>query len=233
MEKRLSKALAAAGIASRRASEELIFAGRVSVNGKVALLPQTMVQWDRDEIRVDGKLVSGEESKISYLLNKPVGYLCSNQPIKAGDRLVIELFPAEERRLFTVGRLDRDTTGLLIVTNDGDLANSIIHPSSNIEKEYVVTSAELIERAHILRLRKGALVEDCFVKPTQVRQLGKRRVSIVVKEGKKREVRRMAAAAGLTVDALQRIRIGGLNLPDLAVGAYRLLTDAERSLIFS
>src|SRR5271169_5148464 len=132
--KRLSKALAAAGIASRRAAEEIIFEGRVKVNGAVVKVPQTLVDWDSDAIVVDGEPINGEEKKVYYVLNKPHGFICSNARI-GSKKLVLDLFAGLPYRLFTVGRLDRDTTGLLIVTNDGHFANRVIHPSSNISKE--------------------------------------------------------------------------------------------------
>src|SRR5690242_17465241 len=120
--KRLSKAMSSAGVASRRACEELIFQGRVKVNAEVVLLPQTMVCWEKDEICVDGVRLRGEEEKVYYLLNKPHGFICSNTRV-GSKKLVLDLFAGYPFRLFTVGRLDRDTTGLLIVTNDGHFAN--------------------------------------------------------------------------------------------------------------
>ena len=134
--KRLSKALAAAGVASRRACEELIFAGRVQVNGETILLPQHHIDWSRDQIHLDGEPVKNEQKKVYYLLNKPTGYICSNtRPGK--QKIVLDLFPNTLERLFTVGRLDKETAGLLLVTNDGHFANQVIHPSSNIIKKYI------------------------------------------------------------------------------------------------
>src|SRR5712675_728698 len=126
--KRLSKALAAAGIASRRAAEKLIFEGRVKVNGVVEKVPQTLVNWDSDLILVDHEPIKGEERKVYYILNKPHGFVCSNTRIGT-KKLVVDLFAHLNLRLFTVGRLDRDTTGLLLLTNDGHFANKVIHPS--------------------------------------------------------------------------------------------------------
>ena len=132
--KRLSKALAAAGIASRRAAEEIIFAGRVQVNGTVIKIPQTLVQWGQDQIMVDGEQVCGEEKKIYYLLNKPSGFICSSTRPKNKQAIVLDLFPNHSQRLFTIGRLDKETRGLILVTNDGHFANEVIHPSSQIIK---------------------------------------------------------------------------------------------------
>ncbi|MBM3184617.1 MAG: rRNA pseudouridine synthase, partial [Chlamydiae bacterium] len=141
--KRLSKALAAAGIASRRAAEEIIFAGRVRVNGEIVKIPQTLVDWEKDQISVDGELLSGEERKIYYMLNKPPGYICSNVRPKNGP-IVLDLFPNPSQRLFTIGRLDKDTRGLLLVTNDGHFANKVIHPRAGVVKEYVLKAVQEI-----------------------------------------------------------------------------------------
>ena len=234
MEKiRLAKALAAAGVASRRASEQLIFDGRVMVNGETVLLPQTMVDPACDQISVDGRLLSGPEEKVAFVLNKPLGYLCTNRKNFPGEKLVIELFTDRPERLFTVGRLDRDTSGLLIVTNDGQLSQKVIHPSSNVAKTYVVETGSPVSDMHLKRMRGGAEVEGAFVKPVSVRKLAWKRVEIVVMEGKKREVRILVKSAGLSVDALKRTAIGSLLLGDLPLGSYRPLTEEDLTLIFS
>ena len=133
--KRLSKALASAGVASRRACEELIFAGRVQVNGSVIKIPQTLVDWHQDRIHVDALPVQGEHKKVYYMLNKPTGYICSS--VRPGRKaIVLDLFPSSDKRLFTIGRLDKDTSGLLLVTNDGHFSHQVIHPSSNMNSAY-------------------------------------------------------------------------------------------------
>ncbi len=151
--KRLAKFLAGAGIASRRKCEELIFDGLVKVNGKVILVPQTMVD-ENDNIEYKGKKIAHEETKVYYILNKPTGHLCSPL-VNGGGKLVLDLFKDVKKRLFTVGRLDRDTTGLLIVTNDGEFANRVIHPSSNIRKEYVVRTGHEITDRHLRIISEG------------------------------------------------------------------------------
>lgn len=230
--KRLSKALAAAGIASRRACEELIFQGHVSVNGEVTLLPQTLISWKEDEIRVNDKLVSGEEKKLYYILNKPRGYICSN--VRTGrKRLVIDLFDAENARLFTIGRLDRDTTGLLLVTNDGHFAQKVIHPSSHITKEYVVKTLQEITDQHLKTIAKGTFIEGSWIKPVRVQKVRKGTVKVIVKEGKKREVRLLVQNAGLEILELSRVRIGGLRLGPLPEGAFREMTETEKQIIFA
>lgn len=227
--KRLSKALAAAGIASRRACEEIIFAGRVKVNGQVTKVPQTQVDWQADRIHVDEVLVTSEQKKIYYMLNKPPGYLCTN--VRPGKRpIVLDLFD-RDARLFTVGRLDRDTTGLLLVTNDGHFAQEVIHPSSNIVKEYLVKTVQEIESHHLEMLSEGARVDHKWVKPVSVTKVRRGNFKICVKEGKKHEVRILAERAGLKIIELTRIRIGGLVLGQLPIGNYRTLTEKDRDCV--
>lgn len=229
--KRLAKFLARAGVASRRVCEELIFSGRVKVNRSVTYLPQTMVDAS-DVITVDDQRIKNEETRVYFLLNKPLGYFCS--PVKHQRRkLVTDLFKNIEQRLFTVGRLDKDTTGLLIVTNDGDFAQQIIHPSSNLQKEYVAKTGHEITDEHLKTISGGIKIDGVFVKPIRVKKVRKGTVKVTVSEGKKREVRLLIQAAGLEVRELKRTRIGGLLLGDLSEGAWRPMSEKEKSLIFS
>ncbi len=230
--KRLSKALAAAGIASRRAAEEIIFAGRVKVNGSVIKIPQTLVDWDNDTILVDEAPIKGEERKVYFILNKPHGYICSNTRLGT-KKLVVDLFSSLNLRLFTIGRLDRDTTGLLLVTNDGFFANKVIHPSSNISKEYLVKTSQEVTDVHLKEISKGTFIENSWVKPVRVEKVRKGTLKVVVKEGKKREVRLLVQNAGLDILELSRIRIGGLRLGPLPEGTFRELTESEKQEIFS
>lgn len=230
--KRLSKALAAAGIASRRACEELIFAGRVQVNGETIKLPQHHIDWGTDRISVDGQTIKAEQKKIYYLLNKPAGYICTS--VRPGKKLIVlDLFPPSKERLFTVGRLDKETTGLLLVTNDGHFANKVIHPSSNIVKEYIVKTLHEITPEHLETLSQGARVDEKWVRPVSVNKVRKGTFRICVKEGKKHEVRIIAERAGLKVVELSRVRIGSLVLGPLPVGAYRTLTEKDKELLFT
>lgn len=228
---RLSKVLAAAGVASRRASEELIFQGKVKVNGEVIKVPQTMVNVHEDEILVDDAPLKGIEKKVYYLLNKPEGYICSAKG-SGKTKLVLDLFEGEGNRLFTVGRLDKDTQGLLIVTNDGHFANQVIHPSADIQKEYLVKVDAEITHDHLVAISNGTLVEGVFVKPIRVEKVRRGTMKVVISEGKKREVRVLLASAGLKAVELIRIRLGGLLLGQLPVGSWRPLTDREKQLIF-
>lgn len=222
--------MAAAGVASRRACEDLIFSGKVTVNGIIALLPQTMVN-EQDEIVVDGHPIGEKQKKLYFILNKPKGYVCSAKG-SSRSKLVLELFENVKERLFTVGRLDKDTEGLLIVTNDGHFANSVIHPSKNIPKEYVAKTDQEITDDHLKAISSGTLVEGTFVKPLKVAKVRKGTVKIVIGEGKKREVRMLLEAAGLQVLELSRIKIGNLTLGMLPVGSYRPMTERDKELIF-
>jgi 23S rRNA pseudouridine2605 synthase len=229
--KRLSKALAAAGIASRRACEELIFGGRVQVNGQTVLIPQTLVDLEEDRVVVDGSLVKAEQKKVCYVLNKPKGIICSSARV-GRKPIILDLFPASHERLFTVGRLDKDSTGLLLVTNDGHFAQKVIHPSSKITKEYLVKTMHEITPEHLESLAQGARIDEKWVRPVSVQKVRRGTFKICVKEGKKHEVRIIAERAGLKVMELTRIRIGGLLLGSLPEGEYRPLTDKDRQLLF-
>lgn len=228
--KRLSKFLAASGVASRRACEELIFAGKVTVNQKIALLPQTLVD-ENDDIAVEGQSISQTEPKVYYILNKPPGYLCTAKKTSS-TKIVLELFTEVPYRLFTIGRLDKNTQGLLLVTNDGHFANRVIHPSSNINKEYLAKTDAEITDTHLKAIAAGTLVEGIFVKPIRVTKVRRGTLKVSISEGKKREVRYLLESAGLKVEELTRIRIGGLHLGTLPIGSWREMTEKEKELIF-
>lgn len=229
---RLSKVLAAAGVASRRACEELIFEGRVQVNGKVILLPQHHVSAETDRISVDGETVGKAQGKVYYLLNKPKGYLCSARRPGVKHKLVLDLIPKKER-IFTVGRLDRDTEGLIILTNDGVFAHQVMHPSSDIAREYLVKTDRELSADDLKAISAGSWVDGAFVKPTSVKKVRKGTLKIIVKEGRKHEVRLLVAAAGLTVRELTRVRFGGLLLGKLPLGTWRMLDEKDREAIFA
>lgn len=228
--KRLSKALASAGIASRRACEELIFEGKVTVNGEIILKPETHVDLGEDDVRFEDQRIRNEQEKIYYILNKPTGCICSNKPMDR-KKLVIDLFPSE-KRLFTVGRLDRDTTGLLIATNDGHFAQRVIHPRANIEKEYLVKTSQEVMHDHLQAISKGAFVDGVYVRPVSVRKVRRGTLKVTVKEGRKREVRVFVQKVGLSILSLARIRIGGLVLGNLVEGDYREMQEHEKEAIF-
>lgn len=227
---RLSKVLAACGVAARRKCEELIFAGKVTVNGEKILLPQTVVDPSQDKIAVEGKTVHLQKSKVYYMLNKPYGLLCTSKEAAKG-KSVLNLFD-DDLRLFTVGRLDKDTTGLLLITNDGQFANSVIHPSKNVSKEYLAKTDKEITDEHLKALSSGGLVEGTWVKPISVTKVRHGTLKMAVSEGKKREVRCLLEYVGLKVLELKRIRIGPLVLGALTEGQYRPLTHAELQQLF-
>jgi 23S rRNA pseudouridine2605 synthase len=225
--KRLSKVLAAAGIHSRRACEELIFAGKVTVNGQRVTMPQHLVDPEVDIIALSGKKIPTEEKKVYFLLNKPPGLICTNTQKKGGAKRVIDLFSHLPHRLFTAGRLDQATGGLIIVTNDGTFANRLIHPSFNHSKEYLAKVDQEITFEHLQALSEGVQIEKSLVKPLAVKKIRRGTLKISVAEGKKHEVRTLLSTAGLTIRELTRLRIGPLLLSGLQPGEYRELTPHE------
>jgi 23S rRNA pseudouridine2605 synthase len=220
---RLSKVMAAAGVASRRAAEKLVVDGRVMVNGKVVRIPQTPVDPVRDTIVVDGKRLSRASSKVYYALHKPVGYHCTNASnVK---RRAVDLVESSSGvRLFTVGRLDKMTSGLIIVTNDGHFANRVMHPSGGIQKEYIAKVDRDITHDDLVALSEGCRIEGALVRPVSVRKVRRSTIRVVVQEGRYHEVRELLAAVGLTVLELKRVRIGGLSLGRLPEGQWKEIT---------
>lgn len=231
MKTRLSKALAKSGIASRRAAEELIFAGMVRVNGEIIRLPQFQVDPTLDTIEYKNSKISFNRNFFYYVMNKPKGYLCTHER-RAGEKLIYDLFPRTHSRLFSVGRLDKDTTGLLVVTNDGAFAQRIAHPSFNCEKEYLVCCSESITPSHIKKLQRGCLIEGKWAIPKRIEKVHKTQVAITLQEGIKREIRILIKQCNLTLLSLERIRIGKLYPRDLACGTYREMTPREKACFF-
>ena len=228
---RLNKELARTGIGSRREADSYICNGRVAVNGEVVKTPWLDVDLAKDRVEVDGKPLEALEPFRYYILNKPSGYVCSNKREKH-KRIVSDLFE-EDERLFTVGRLDKASTGLLLVTNDGDFSNRVIHPKSGLKKEYIVKTNREITHDHLVAIGKGVEVQGTYVVPKVVKKIRRGTVKIVVGEGKKHEVRILVKNAGLEVLELKRVRIGGLSLGTLPEGAYRELTEKDRKAIFA
>jgi len=231
--KRLSKVLAAAGISSRRGCEQLIFEGKVRVNGGVITSPQFLVHAEKDDILLGESPLPKEENRVYFIVNKPRGYICSNTRDGASKKVVIDLFRGVKQRLFTIGRLDQHTTGLLLLTNDGHFAQKVIHPSSDIVKEYLVKSRQEITYKHLQALSKGVSIGGKWVKPVGVKKIRRGTLKIRVKEGKKHEVRLMIKGARLDLISLSRISIGALKLGFLKEGEWRELTQKEKTLIFS
>jgi len=222
---RLAKFLAHAGVASRRAAEQLVFGGRVSVGGEVVRDPARDVD-ERSGVAVDGRPVALERRQLVFLLNKPPGYV-STAHDPQGRPTVVELVKARER-LYPVGRLDADTTGLLLLTNDGELAHRLTHPSFEVPRTYRAQVRRPPGREPALRaLREGIELDDGRTAPAKVRRLTPDRLELVLREGRKRQVRRMLEAVGHPVVRLERVAFGPLRLGELPPGGHRLLKPAE------
>jgi 23S rRNA pseudouridine2605 synthase len=222
---RLVKYLATAGVASRRAAEEIIRAGRVTIAGEVVTDPAWDVTPD-DVIQVDGNPVSTVHERVVYVLNKPAGVVSTARDPQ-GRPTVVTLVPQTER-LYPVGRLDIDTTGLILLTNQGELAHRLTHPRFEVEKTYrVVVAGPSIRDSELRALSEGVQLEDGRTAPARVRRISADAIEITIHEGRKRQVKRMCEAVGHPVKHLERVRLGPLELGDLPRGRWRRLTDAE------
>jgi 23S rRNA pseudouridine2605 synthase len=223
-EERLQRTLARVGLGSRRTCEVLICEGRVKVNGETAILGRK-VDPDRDVVELDGVVLAVRPDLVCYLLNKPAGVVTTSSDPQ-GRPNVIDLVPAEPR-VFSVGRLDAATEGLLIITNDGDLAHRISHPSYGVEKEYLAEVAGAPSPGALRMLRQGVELEDGKTAPARVGVVAPGVLKIVVHEGRNRLVRRMCEAVGHPVRRLARTRIGPISDPTLRPGSWRELSLSE------
>lgn len=223
---RLQKVLARAGIASRRHAEELILQGRVKVNGEMVTRLGTSASPD-DRVEVDGRPITGAEPFEYYLMHKPAGVVTTVRDPQRRPT-VLRLLKDVKARVYPIGRLDADSEGLLLLTNDGDLAHRLTHPRYGVEKEYLVELAEAAGEDELDRIRRGVESQGERLRAKRVRGEGaSTRVSVTLAEGKKREVRRMFEAVGRRVVRLQRTRFGPLRLGNLPPGQYRPLTKEE------
>jgi 23S rRNA pseudouridine2605 synthase len=223
---RLAKYLAHAGVASRRASETIIADGRVTVDGAVITDPARDVD-DSRAVKVDGRRVktTGHE-RIVYLVNKPANVV-STVKDPQHRRTIVSLVPSEER-LYPVGRLDYDTTGLILLTNDGDLAHKLTHPKFEVPRTYRARIANTpINEPAMRALRDGVELEDGVTAPALVRRISANHIELTIREGRKRQVKRMFEAVGHPVRSLERVAFGPLRLGSLELGGYRALTPAE------
>jgi 23S rRNA pseudouridine2605 synthase len=223
---RLAKHLAHAGVASRRAAEQLIFHGHVTVGGKVVTDPATDVDGSKP-IAVDGRPVGGtQQERAVYILNKPPGVVSTSHDTH-GRKTVVDLVHAD-RRLYPVGRLDADSTGLILLTDDGELAHRLTHPSFEVPKTYraVVRNPPVREPA-LRKLREGIELDDGRTSPAKVRRISSSELEITIHEGRKRQIRRMCEAIDHRVESLERVAFGPLRLGSLPVGGHRRLTPAE------
>lgn len=227
---RLNKFLATAGIASRRKCEELIKNGEIKVNGQVVLNLATTIDEKKDKVEYKGGVLSLPSSFIYLKMNKPKGYASTSSDEK-GRKTIFDLVEDKSVRLFNVGRLDYDTEGLILLTNDGDFANRVIHPSFEIEKEYMVTVEGKMQESEFAVLRKGAVVNGERMPEAKVKPIsfdGKfTKLSVVITEGQNHQVRRMFEAIGRSIRLLKRVRIGQVRLGNLYRGKTKPLTEEE------
>lgn len=232
MKERLQKVLAKAGIASRRGAEELITSGHIRVNGVIITELGTKVDPQKDKIYYNGKLIKEMEKKVYYMLNKPKGYISSVKDEK-DRKTVLDILSDIPYRVYPVGRLDYNTEGLLILTNDGDFMNKMLHPKYDIGKTYIAKIDGIIKREDIFKLAEGVMLEDGKTKEADVfldsidKKTKTSRVEITIYEGRNRQVRRMFAHLGYEVKALKRIAFGGVLLSGLNRGEYRELKEFE------
>jgi 23S rRNA pseudouridine2605 synthase len=222
---RLAKFLAGAGVASRRAAETIVRSGRVTVDGVTIDDPARAVTPEQT-VAVDGVAVSDTPSRVVYAVHKPAGVVSTARDPQRRPT-VVSLVPSR-LRLYPVGRLDVDTTGLILLTNDGDLAHRLMHPSFEVPKTYrAVVAAPPVGARALRSLRDGVLLDDGLTAPAKVRLLSPDTIELTIHEGRKRQIKRMCEHVGHRVRALERVAIGPLALGDLAPGAHRLLHDDE------
>ena len=225
---RLNKYLASCAIGSRRACDALIQSGRVEVNGSTCTKLATRIQAD-DHVKVDGRRVAPREVTI-VAFHKPRGYVCSRED-ELGRDTIYTLLPGSLHSLHHVGRLDRDSEGLLILTNDGDLSQRLMHPSKSVEKEYLVTANQSFENIHLDQFLEGVYTEGGKLRAKAIERLSARRIKVVLDHGAKRQIRLMFETMGYTVTKLLRVRIGQLWLGDLEPGHWALLTAPEVAML--
>ena len=223
---RLQKYLAHAGICSRRKAEEHILNGRVKVNNQLVTELGTKVHPEIDKIFFDNQpiILKQNVSKIYIALNKPQGFVtsCSQQKTK----IILDLIDIEER-VYPVGRLDKNSKGLVLLTNDGDLHNKLSHPSFNHEKEYIVTTIQPISETALKNMAQGIVIDNVKTRKARVKRLSQNKFNIVLKQGRNRQIRKMVGKIGNKVDILKRIRMANINLGNLKQGKWRYLTSKE------
>jgi 23S rRNA pseudouridine2605 synthase/23S rRNA pseudouridine2604 synthase len=222
---RLQKFLADRGIASRRKAEGLILSGEVKVNGQVVMELGTKVDPEKDKVEAGGSVVGWLGKKIYIKLNKPRGYVSSCRSF--GEKTILDLVKDVPYRLYPVGRLDKESEGLMILTNDGELANRLMHPRYEHEKEYEVSVKYPLTNDKLLKLSEGIVIDGKKTLPAKVTPLGPKGFKIVLKEGRKRQIRRMVEGVGNRAVSLRRIRIGNIRIGKLKPGAYEFLAKDE------
>jgi len=227
-EQRLHKILAAAGVDSRRKCEELILSGAVEVNRRVVDKLPAFADPDRDIITINGQKIR-QEQKVYFLLNKPKGVICTNSDPQ-GRKKAIDMVPVRQR-IFCIGRLDTDTSGIIILTNDSELTNKLTHPRYGVSKTYVVSIKGDIDSRQVEKLKKGIWLAEGKSKRASVKVLKRSYkeslIEITIRQGLNRQVRRMLAGVGLKVKSLKRIKIGNISAKGLGIGNFRKLSRAE------
>jgi len=225
---RLNKYISETGVCSRREADKWIEAGRVTCNGAIAALGTRV--GDGDEVRVDGKRVGAKKKQIYIALNKPVGITCTTEAHVDGN--IVDLIGHPER-VFPIGRLDKESEGLILLTNDGDIVNEILRSENNHEKEYIVTVDRPITDLALKRMADGVKIMGEITKPCKVSRINERTFRMVLTQGLNRQIRRMCSALGYKAQRLQRVRIINIVLGELGVGEWRELTEAERARLLS
>ncbi len=231
---RLQKFMARCGVASRREAENIILSGRVRVNKKVVTELGTKIDEDNDKVFLDGELILPEKKLYYIMLNKPKGYITTAKD-EFDRKTVLELVSDIEARLYPVGRLDYESEGLLLLTNDGDFAYKMTHPTQHIPKKYHAVVEGTADLGHVMKLRQGVEIDGYLTKPAKVEIADTRerttQLNITISEGKNRQIRRMCEAVGLPVIKLTRVSVGAVSLGNLPKGKWRHLTEAEVNLL--
>lgn len=230
MDIRLQAYLSKCGVCSRRKAEGLIRAGKVKVNGKIEVEPYYRVSPDKDKVEVDGKILSVQD-KIYLVFHKPAGITTTKRD-KFADKTVFDFLPRRLKHLYPVGRLDKDTSGLLILTNDGEATYRLTHPKFRVGKTYNVFLDKAVKKSDISVLSKGVVLDGKKTSPCKIRISSPRKVDMVIYEGRKRQVRRMFASLGYRVTRLFRTGEGFLKLSGLKEGRFRFLTNSEINKLY-
>ncbi|MDD2446818.1 MAG: pseudouridine synthase [Tissierellia bacterium] len=233
---RLQKYMALCGVASRRKSEEIILEGRVKVNNKVVDVLGTLVDTKEDKVYVDDKRILLENRKIYIMLNKPVGYVSTLKDEK-GRKIVTDLIEGVSERIYPVGRLDADTTGLLLLTNDGEMTNKLTHPSNKVEKKYIAIVEGVPNKVELEKIRNGIYIDGKKTAPAKVKiaknYIDESILDIEIHEGRNRQVKKMCEAINHPVKKLKRVSIGQLQLGGLLTGNWRFLNEEETNYLKS
>ncbi|MGD9731833.1 MAG: pseudouridine synthase [Desulfamplus sp.] len=225
---RLQKFLSQAGVCSRRKGEEYIAAGLVTVNGNTVTQLGSSIDIEKDEVKFQGEILTlqPQKSRIYIALNKPIGVIASCSHSYPNEKIVLDLIDINQR-IYPVGRLDKDSSGLLLLTDDGELHNKLSHPSYNHEKEYIVTTVEPVSQSALKKMADGVMLDGKKTRRAQVEQLSRFKFKIILKQGLNRQIRRMVEKTGNQVKELIRVRIGVIKLDSLEVGKWRFLNKNE------